>query len=345
VPVADFYNPRMNGDAIVSRFRQAVLPSCLVFALACVESGDTPKETDTPADAALASDDLASESPDAARPDLSSPPIRCTGKPMQIAGTTTVKLMSRGKERTYLLHIPSGYDPQKPTPLVFAFHGLSDKAPDFLKGIDLEREADKRTMIAIAPQGLGIVSGWNAGNCCGEPQLFGIDDIGFVRDMIDAAKKELCVDDKRIYAMGFSNGGMFTHRIACELSDLISAVGPVSGSLMFPACKPTRPVSIFHLHGNADPIVGYGGGGTGSFPKVPDMIADWAKRDGCMGMAQQSYKKGSVTCDSYSTCTDASDVTLCTIDQGKHTWPGSGDGTKDIFATPTLLDFFLRHSR
>ncbi len=334
----------MHGLALRVRKPHRVLPLALSFCFACATPVDSPKEVDPTPDAAMSVDDLAN-GVDAERPDLSPPPPRCTGKPSQAAGTKTLKMMSRGKERTYLLHIPPGYDPSKPTALVFAFHGLSDKAPDFLKGIDLEREADKRNMIAIAPQGLGTIPGWNAGNCCFEPQLFGIDDVGFVRDMIDASKKDLCIDDKRIYAMGFSNGGMFSHRLACELSDVISAVGPVSGSLMFPACKPARPVSIYHLHGNADPIVGYGGGGTGTFPKVPDMIADWAKRDTCTGMAQQTYKNGAVTCDTYRTCAEGSDVTLCTIDQGKHTWPGSGDGTKDISATPTLLDFFLRHSR
>lgn len=299
-------------------------------------------ESDPMIDASTETPDQASVM-DAASPDLAMA-VGCTGKSAMTAGTVTKKLTSGGKERTYLLHIPTGYDPRKPTSLVFAFHGLSDKAPAFLKGINLESEADKRNMIAIAPQGLGVVAGWNAGNCCGEPQLFKIDDVAFVRDMIDATKKELCVDEKRIYAMGFSNGGMFSHRLACELSGVISAVGPVSGTLMFPTCKPDRAVSIYHIHGNADPVVGYDGGGSGGFPKVKDVIAQWAQRDGCMGMPQQVFQMGSATCDSYKTCAEGSEVTLCTIDKGQHTWPGS-DGNKDLAATPTLLDYFLRHSR
>lgn len=309
----------------------------------CLSGGQDKPVLDTESDGSTVVEDLA-DPIDLSMPDLQAPPPRCTGRAVMTAGTTTKKIMSGGKERTYLLHIPTAYDPSKPTSLVFAFHGLSDKAPDFLKGIDLEREADKRNLIAIAPQGLGILAGWNAGNCCGEPQLFKIDDVGFVRDMIDLAKRELCIDDKRIYAMGFSNGGMFTHRLACELSTVFSAVGPVSGTLMFPTCKPDRPVSIFHLHGNADPVVGYEGGGSGTFPKVTDVIAEWARRDACTGMPQQTYKMGSVTCNTSQTCAEGSDVTLCTIDQGKHTWPGS-DGNKDISATTALLDFFARHSR
>ncbi len=322
---------------ILGLFGGALLAGCVAT------SSDLPVLTDEVDAATPTSEDLAP--PDLAQPDLLPPAPRCTGKGAMTAGTTTLKMMSRGKERTYLLHIPTGYDPTKPSSLVLAFHGMSDKAPDFFKMIDLGKEADKRNLIGIIPQGLGIIAGWNAGNCCGEPQLFKVDDVGFVSDLIDSAKRDLCIDDKRIYAMGFSNGGMFTHRLACELSSVFSAVGPVAGTLMFPACKPDRPVSILHLHGNADPVVGYGGGGSGSFPKVSEVIADWARRDSCMGMAQQTYKSGAVTCDTYRTCAESSEVSLCTIDQGKHTWPGAGDGNKDLSATAALLDFFAKHSR
>ena len=68
---------------------------------------------------------------------------------MQIAGTTTVKLMSRGKERTYCFTFPAATI-RKSRRRLFCVSRTVDKAPDFLKGIDLEREADKRTMIAIA---------------------------------------------------------------------------------------------------------------------------------------------------------------------------------------------------
>lgn len=286
-----------------------------------------------------ASPDLAQAQPDLARP------LLCTGKPSMAPGTTLQMMTSRGQQRKYLLHVPAKYDPSQPTELVFAFHGLSDKAAAFMKYIDVEREADSRNLIVIVPQGLGAIPGWNAGNCCGEPQLFRIDDVGFVRDLIDAARRDLCIDDKRIFAMGFSNGAMFSHRLACELAGTISAVGPVSGSLMVSPCTPTRPVALLHMHGTADPIVGYHGGGSGSFPDIPTMISDWAKRDGCTGAPLRTYENGTVTCQTYGTCADHTAVSLCTIEQGKHTWPGSPDGTKDINGTQTILDFFARHGR
>lgn len=298
-----------------------------------VDAGVIPDGADAPTD-------LASPPP---QPDLSGP--RCSGKPAAVPGTTTHMMMSRGQQRTYFLIVPKGYDPVKPSALVLAFHGLSDKAADFMKYIEIEREADQKNVIAIVPQGLGFVPGWNAGNCCGEAQLFKIDDVGFARDLVDAARRDFCIDDQRVFAMGFSNGGMLSHRLACEQAGTFAAIGPVSGSQMVTECKPERPISILHMHGNADPIVGYNGGGSGTFPSVPMMMTDWAQRDRCTGMAQETYKNGAVSCSGHKSCADKTEVTLCTIDQGKHAWPGAADGTKDIRATAELLDFFARHGR
>lgn len=293
-------------------------------------------------DAAVPSEDAGVvEVPDLA-PDTT---VRCQGKASVSAGTTQRMMMSRGQKRTYFLHVPPKYDPARGIPLVLAFHGLSDKAADFIKYIDIEREADAQNVVFIAPQGLGVVPGWNAGNCCGEPQLFGIDDVGFARDLIASAQRELCIDDKRIYAMGFSNGGMFTHRLGCELSNVLAALGPVSGTPMVKECKPERAISLLAFHGNADPVVGYEGGGTGTFPKVNDVFADWSRRDRCTDSAHPSFKNGAVSCQTYEQCAEGTVDTLCTIDQGKHAWPGSSNGTQDVQATAELLRFFAKHTR
>lgn len=321
----------------------------LLFPVAACTSAADLKPTDPDpmaldASSSVPAEDLASPTPDLT-PVTPPPPARCTGLPMAAPGTTARTMMSRGKARTYFLHVPAKYDPSLPTELVFAFHGLGDKADSFLQGIGIQSEADSRNLIVIAPQGLGVVAGWNAGNCCGEPQLFKVDDVSFVSDMIDATRKELCIDDKRIFAMGFSNGGMFAHRLACELAGTIAAIGPVSGTPMVKSCTPARPISVLHMHGTADKVVGYNGGGTGTFPKVSDVIADWAGRDSCTGMPLETYKSGAVTCMSYRTCAQMSEVSLCTIEGGEHAWPGAGGATMDIKATPAILDFFVRHPR
>lgn len=269
----------------------------------------------------------------------------CSGKGAMMAGTTAQTIKSGGKDRSYQLHVPKGYDPSKRTPVVFAFHGYTDQAKNFAEGIGLYDESDRRGLITVAPQGLGFLAGWNAGSCCGEPSFQKIDDIGLVKDLLARLRQDFCVDDQRVYAMGFSNGSMFSHRVACELSEDIAAVGPVSGGLVYSPCQPKRPVSVMHFHGTADPTVPLGGGGSFGFPDIKTMIDDWAKRDGCTGAAEQTYQKGNATCRTYGKCSAGADVTLCLIDGGKHEWPGVGGGTKDIAATPQILDFFARHTR
>jgi polyhydroxybutyrate depolymerase len=328
--------------------RPGLLLVLFLLAGAGCKTGEPVVALDEEADAgAPAPPDAADMPPDLAAPsDLAMPP-RCTGKLTTLTGTVTKTMMSRGQMRTYLLHIPAKYDPTIPTTLVVAFHGLSDHAVDFIKYIDLENQADAKNVIALVPQGLGFIPSWNAGGCCFEAQLYKIDDVGFTKDMIDATRRDYCVDDGRIYAMGFSNGGMLAHRLACELSGTLSAVGSISGPPVFTVteCKPERVIPLLHMHGTADPIIGYHGGGTGSFPDIPMAIAEWAQRNRCVGAPKQTYKNGDVSCDSYTPCADKTEVTLCTIDKGKHTWPGSSDGTPDIQATPVLLDFFAKYAR
>ena len=112
---------------------------------------------------------------------------------------------------------------------------------------------------------------------------------------------------------------------------------------MFPECKPEHPISILHMHGNADPTCGYHGGGI--FPDIPMSIDEWAKRNGCTGAARETFKNGAVTCVTYETCAEKSEVSLCTIDKGTHAWPGSVNGTPDLKGTAAILDFFAKHSR
>ena len=69
---------------------------------------------------------------------------------------------------------------------------------------------------------LSVPGQGNAGSCCGSAVSQGVDDVGFVNAMIDAVDAAYCVDPKRVYAAGFSNGGMLSNRLACELGDRVA---------------------------------------------------------------------------------------------------------------------------
>jgi polyhydroxybutyrate depolymerase len=114
-----------------------------------------------------------------------------------------------------------------------------------------------------------------------------VDDVGFVRSLLDDVQKVARVDPKRVYATGMSNGSIFCYRLASQLSDRIAAIAPVSGPMGTKTCHPGRPVPVIHFHGTADEFAPFHGGrGPKSlaginFYSVEHSIDAWIRADGC----------------------------------------------------------------
>ncbi len=256
-------------------------------------------------------------------------------------------VMSDGDAREYRVHVPPGYSPSKSTMLVLDFHGYLEKNTDIEKISKMDAVSDAHGFLVVYPQGKS--TSWNAGACCGTSSLTDVKDVEFVGAMLDALSAEYCVDKKRVFSVGFSNGGMLSHRLACEMSDRIAAIGPVAGTLAVDTCAPTRPVPVIHFHGTGDFVVPYDGGGLGGASSVTDTIAGWIQRNGCVGQPVNVYKNGDASCDEYQGCMQGASVRLCTIDNGGHQWPGgeyAGPGGKvsaDISASEEMFTFFSAH--
>jgi polyhydroxybutyrate depolymerase len=221
--------------------------------------------------------------------------------------------------------------------------------------------ADQEGFIVAAPAGVG--ASWNAGACCGQAHEQGVDDVGFTRAILDELASELNIDPKRVFATGMSNGARFTHRLGCELSDRIAAIAPVagvltnrnlsSGEVAF-QCQPSRPVPVFEIHGLADGCSPYNGGAGvgGPFvnPSVPDTIQTWVTIDGCSNQTAASAPSASTGCVTHSSCAPGASVTLCSVSQGGHVWPGGnqnsswrecgGEWVMDFPATSQIWAFF-----
>lgn len=256
-----------------------------------------------------------------------------------------------GFTRTYHVHIPPSYDCRRPTPLVFNFHGYTSNAAQQAAYSRMIAKSDDAGFIAVHAEGTGTLQSWNAGSCCGAAQQANVDDVGFVRAMADRIAERWNVDPRRIYATGMSNGGMLSHRLACQAADRIAAVAPVAGVNVFAPCNPSRPVPVLHFHGTADQTVPYNGGGSGGFGSVEQTISAWAQRDGCGTSRRVVYQRGDSTCETYDGCPAKVAVTLCTVDGGGHTWPGGvpvpalGRTTTDLSATDMMWDFFVAHPK
>jgi polyhydroxybutyrate depolymerase len=268
----------------------------------------------------------------------------CTGKAQPTMTDDTWTVHSGGLDRTAHVHVPPSYDPTRATPLVLNFHGYYSNASQQDLLSRMTAKADREGFIAIHPEGTGTSQSWNAGACCGEAASNNVDDVGFVRDLLATAADRLCIDSHRIFATGMSNGGFLSHRLGCELADRIAAVAPVAGVLGIPTCAPSRPMPIMHFHGTSDSLVPYDG--NTMFPSVPSTFAGWGTRDQCTDSPSETFLNGDVHCSSYLKCAGGVAATLCTIDNGGHTWPGGtpiptlGYTTTYISATDAMWAFF-----
>jgi polyhydroxybutyrate depolymerase len=272
-------------------------------------------------------------------------------------GEHLLAIVSGSLPRTAIVHVPQRYDPEHPAMLVINFHGFASTGwqQEILSRMD--EASDARGFIVVYPDGVG--SSWNGGDCCGNAWVGGVDDIQFTRDLLAEMKARYCVDSRRIFAAGMSNGGFLTHRIACEMADVFGAASPVAGVLGIPpeTCRPSRPIPILDFHGTRDGVVPFGGGvptvgvhiqGVLNFRSVDETMRAWRSIDGCTGEGRITYQHGDATCRGW-TCAAGSEVVACTIDGGGHTWPGGfpipflGHTSTDVDATAMMLDFFEAH--
>jgi len=264
--------------------------------------------------------------------------------------------------RSYLVHVPKSYKPCEPMPVVLNFHGGAGNAYSQIELTGMSDTADNSGFIAVYPQGSGRMKKrfltFNAGSCCGFARDKEIDDVEYVDRLLKDLEKLFCVDRKRVYATGHSNGAMMSYRLACELPDQIAAIAAVAGPIGIDTCDPDRPVPILHFHGTADKCAPFKGGAgkskdAGHFRSVDSTISEWLKINGCESKPEISYETGNVVCTTYDGCKGGAEVTLCTIKGGGHAWPGGrkypakficgGELSSEISANDFMWTFFERH--
>lgn len=272
---------------------------------------------------------------------------------MQLTTTTLETLSVDGVIRHYRLHIPSQYNDFTPVPLMLSLHGFAHSSDGQEMLSQWTSIADREGFIIVYPDGTGIPRSWNAGMTPYVSNPDGIsDDIKFLGALIDHLEKTRCVDRRRIYVNGWSNGGGMCNRMACEMSDRIAAVGTVAGSYFeVPGgCQPSRPIPIIAFHGDADPIVPYSGSDQQGTPDIVSWAANWAKQNGCQAEPTMIFQQGDVTGISWSGISASMEVQLYTIHTGGHTWPGGkplpffGKTSNDISASEKMWEFFKRYS-
>lgn len=287
----------------------------------------------------------------------------CRGRVHDATGQVRVGAVTR----TYLLHVPARYDKAKSMPLVLVFHGGGGRGANMPRFTGFDKLADSEGFIAVYPD--GIDHHWNDGRENDDPA---VDDVAFVSALLDQLESSYNIDRKRIFATGISNGGFFSQRLACDLSNRIAAVASVAATMpaeLMKRAAPSRPVSVMLIDGTADPLVPYEGGTVGAelggvgrggtAASAPDTIAFWARRDRCSAkpvvedLPDRDPADGvRVRRETHAGGADGTEVVLYTVEGGGHTWPGGvqylpkrliGKTSHDIDATEVIWEFFARH--
>jgi polyhydroxybutyrate depolymerase len=273
-----------------------------------------------------------------------------------------------GLTRTYRLHLPLGHEKKKgPRPLVFAFHGGGGSGASTERKVKLSELADKEGFIVAYPDGIG--RNWNDGRANSKTVAHKkkIDDLAFVKVMISEIDKLHKVDPSRIYATGASNGGIFSHYVAANMSDRFAAIAPIIGGIakaFHPKFRPAQPVSVLIIQGTKDALVPYSGGniargGRGQIISTDDAVKTWVSHNGCEAEPVKAKlpdrdpkDKCRVETYTYSKGKNGTSVVLYKIVGGGHTWPGVPPSKprpenicKDFDAATTIWEFFKKHPK
>lgn len=290
--------------------------------------------------------------------------VRAPGEPLA-AGSHDRVLEVDGRPRTYLVHVPTADEPRRPTALVLALHGAGMNGRLMRWATGLSEKADEAGFVVAYPDGTGrgpfLV--WNVGwggrdppdRRAGDP-----DDVAFLAALVDDVARLTPIDPRRVYACGFSNGGMMCYRLAAEVPERFAAIAPVAGVVVGEPAPPSVPVPVLHMHGTADRIVPYDrpaklGRGV-RLRDVPDSVALWVQFNGCDPVAtEESLAEACglrVTRRRHAAGRDGAEVVLVTIGGGGHTWPGRkpplwllGTSTETVAANDLIWEFFARHRR
>ncbi len=114
----------------------------------------------------------------------------------------------------------------EPLPAIVTLHPLGGNRSGWVGETDLDALARQQGFVLVVPQGLWGM--WNTGECCGPAAALGVDDVGFLDEVMADTAARPDVDPDRIYMAGLSNGGLMTTRYLCEGEHMPAAAASVA---------------------------------------------------------------------------------------------------------------------
>ena len=234
-----------------------------------------------------------------------------------------------GARREYVLHIPDASPAASGLPLIINFHGFGDCAIDYAQSVGnfygLNDLADEAGFVVAYPQAMVREKGdpyWEPGEIGDDIE---INDVLFARYLVADIATKVSIDHERVFAVGYSNGGMMAYDLACTAPDIFPAVGIMSGVMLADSCASPDATSIIHFHGIADEVIPLDG--SGDFPSVLENIEFWRDHNDipAESLDTTSLESGDVTRNFYAGGRENTAVALYVINreygkEGGHVW-------------------------
>lgn len=244
-------------------------------------------------------------------------------------GSGTRTLVVGGIERSYIIDLPPGYDPEQPYPMVFGFHGRCGTAENFRSRSygDLD-SAMGDDAVLVYPQGIPDPnaevqperSNW---------ERSGPRDLAFFDAMLEAITGDTCIDEARVFVTGMSMGGYFSARLACERGDVLRAfAAAAAGPPLVPASACAGRAAAWTAHDPQDELISYEDEG------LP--LRDYWLAANVCGNETRTLASGN--CVEYTNCDVGFPVRWCEYDQTLNPWSNHHEWPE--FAAREAWEFF-----
>ncbi|MCF7553221.1 PHB depolymerase family esterase [Pseudonocardia sp. WMMC193] len=232
------------------------------------------------------------------------------------AGERSLSIPTPDGTRTATVVHPAAAGPG--APLVVVLHGRGGTA-SAMRSLGFDDLAARDGAVVAYPQGVG--RSWNAGRCCGTARSQGVDDLGFLDTLVATLVRDDGVDPRRVYAVGFSNGGHLSYAWACA-GGALAGIAPVAGALTRECPDPT-PVSVVAVAGTADRTVPVAGLASLGKASLDASIAPFVRVGVCGSPVTRV--DGDATLTTWD-CAGGRTVTKDVITDQEHAWrPGTRD--------------------
>ena len=253
--------------------------------------------------------------------------------PSSLMTQSLTSIEVNGVEREFRLSAPSS-EPGTRLPLVIAFHGGTDSQEDFAQQEQFDQLGEQEKFImayAIAEQDRTAAEGEWFLNTAATSE----EDNNFAEAIVDELSESYCVDQDRLYAIGYSLGAMFTYEIACQLNHRFAATASFAGTMPVnpESCDIARGIGILHIHGKLDYIIYYHQDwewkdgeheGVGTMSEVPNLIDYWAAKSSCQAISvETSLTEEHII---HNDCVDDVIIEHYGLQIWDHNWPGEVDG-------------------